>query len=297
MIYNHIEQMIGNTPIYKLEKQNQSTIYVKLEMFNIGGSIKDRVAMQMIDELEKDGKINKDTQFVEATSGNTGIGLALICASRGYSLTIIMPENMSKERIDLMKAFGASIILTDAKEGMEGAEKRAASMAKDGYIFLNQFENEANVRAHYLHTSKEIIKDFPAGIDFLITTIGTSGTMTGLASALKKKWPKMRVFAVEPFESAVLSGEKKGPHGIQGIGAGFVPPLYDKKLVDQIIKIKTDEACRCCNELAKKGLLLGISSGACICASRNVAKKEKGKTILCISPDGGIKYLSTGVFK
>ncbi|MFA5283243.1 MAG: cysteine synthase family protein [Bacilli bacterium] len=297
MIYHRVDELIGETPILELEHIGQSTIYVKLEMFNIGGSVKDRIALQMIDDMEAQGIIKRDSKLVEATSGNTGIGLAMVCASRGISLTIIMPENMSKERQDIMKAYGAKIILSEAKSGMKGAEILAEELAKQGYIYLNQFENQSNVKAHFEHTSKEIMAEFPKGIDYLVAGVGTSGTITGLSKALKVKFPKIKMIAVEPFESAILSGEVKGPHGIQGIGAGFVPPLYNKDYVDRVIKITTADAKQCVKDLARKGLLLGISSGAAITASRAIAKENKNAKILCISADGGIKYLSTGTYE
>lgn len=298
MIYHHVDELIGETPILELEHVGQNTIYVKLEMFNIGGSVKDRIALQMIDDMEAQGIIKKDSKLVEATSGNTGIGLAMICASRGISLTIIMPENMSKERQDIMKAYGAKIILSEAKSGMKGAETMAEELAEQqGYVYVNQFENRSNVKAHFEHTSKEIIKEFPKGIDYIVAGVGTSGTITGLSRALKAKFPKIKMIAVEPAESAILSGEAKGPHGIQGIGAGFIPPLYDKDCVDRVVKIPTADAKQCVKDLAKKGLLLGISSGAAITASRMIAKETKNAKILCISADGGIKYLSTGTYE
>lgn len=297
MIYRHVDELIGETPILELEHIGSSTIYIKLEMFNIGGSVKDRIALQMINDMEAQGIIKKDSRLVEATSGNTGIGLAMVCASRGISLTIIMPENMSKERQDIMKAYGAKIILSEAKSGMKGAETMAEELAKQGYIYVNQFENQSNVKAHYEHTSKEIMAEFPNGIDYLVAGVGTSGTITGLSKALKAKFPNIKMIAVEPAESAILSGELKGAHGIQGIGAGFIPPLYNKDVVNRVIKVTTAEAKQCVKDLAKKGLLLGISSGAAITASRMIAIENKNAKILCISADGGIKYLSMGIYE
>lgn len=296
MIYNHIFELIGNTPILKVDDENNSTVFAKLEMFNPGGSIKDRIAYEMIEDLKKEGLLNKNTKIVEATSGNTGIGLAMVLASYGYSITIVMPENMSKERQDLMKAYGATIVLTKADKGMQGAENKAHEMEKEGYFFINQFENKANLHAHYKTTAEEIIKDFPNGIDYFVAGVGTAGTLIGCGKRLKEKFPNIKIVAVEPAESAVLEGEKSGKHNIQGIGAGFVPPLYDKSLVDEIIKIKTADAEKETNMLAKEGLLLGISSGAAILASKKIAKMHKGAQIICICPDGGIKYLSTGIY-
>lgn len=296
MIYNHLDELIGHTPTLKLEQLNNSTIFAKLEMFNPGGSIKDRIALEMINTLEKKHKLNKNSKIVEATSGNTGIGLAMVLASRGYKITIVMPENMSKERQDLMKAYGATLILSPAKEGMSGSEKLAQDMEKEGYIFINQFENKANIEAHYKTTAEEIISDFPKGIDYFVAGVGTAGTLIGTGKKLKEKFPKIKLVAVEPSESAVLEGEKAGRHNIQGIGAGFIPPLYNKGLVDEIIKIKTLDAEQKTSQLAKEGLLLGISSGASILAAEIIAHKNPGKIIVCICPDGGIKYLSTGIY-
>lgn len=296
MIYNHITKLIGNTPILRIDNINGNTIFAKLEMFNPGGSIKDRIALEMISELEKNNALNTGTKIVEATSGNTGIGLAMVLASYGYSITIIMPENMSKERQDLMRAYGASIILTPAHKGMTGAEEKAAEMEKEGYFFINQFMNKANTQAHYHTTAEEIINDFPNGIDYFVAGVGTAGTLIGCGKRLKEKFPNIKIVAVEPTESPVLSGGKSGKHNIQGIGAGFIPPLYNESIVDSIIQIKTSDAESETRNLAKEGLLLGISSGAAILASKKIAKENKNKQIVCICPDGGIKYLSTGIY-
>lgn len=299
MIIQNILETIGSTPVLHLEKRKGNDIFVKLEMFNPGGSIKDRIALEMVNDLISQGKLGKGQKGVEATSGNTGIGLALVFASYGLPLTIVMPENMSQERIALMKAYGAEVILTPKEKGMAGAEQLADKMAKEkGYIFLNQFENRDNPKAHEKTTAQEIIKDFPVGLDYFVAGVGTGGTLMGNAKVLKGHYPKIKIVAVEPEESEVLEGKKAGPHGIQGIGANFVPPLYDASRVDRIIPIKSQEAVAKVNELAKRGLFLGISSGANILAAEKIADEcpDKGATILTVSPDGGIKYMSMGIY-
>jgi len=295
MIYQNIEEMIGHTPVLLVESINNSKIYVKLEGYNPAGSIKDRVAHEIIEEFLKEGKLNSHSKIVEATSGNTGIGLALICANRGIPLTILMPENMSKERIMLMEAYGAKVILTPKSEGMEGAEKRAQEMEKEGYLFANQFGTQANLKAHEKTTSQEIIKDF-ASLDYFVAGIGTAGTLIGNAKELKKAYPSLKIIGVEPKESPVLEGGKPGPHLIQGIGANFIPPLYDKKLVDEIIPIEGLLAEKKVASLAKKGIFLGISSGAAVLGAEKIAKENPDKIILAISPDGGNKYMSSGIY-
>jgi cysteine synthase A len=296
MIYQSLLETIGGTPVVHYDEINDNDIYVKLELFNPAGSVKDRVAYQMIKELKAQGLLKPGVKCVEGTSGNTGIGLAFVCAVMGIPLTIVMPENMSKERIDLMKAYGAEVLLTPKAEGMVGAEKKAAEMGKNGYVFLNQFENPANPKAHYLTTADEILADFPKGPDFFVAGVGTSGTLTGIASKLRTQGCKTKIIAVEPMESEVLEGKEPGPHSIQGIGANFVPPLYDKHLVDRIIDIKSEDALKKANELAKKGWFLGISSCAAILAGEQIAKENKGKSILVLAPDGGIKYMSMGIY-
>jgi len=299
MIYESVLDTIGHTPVVHLEKIAGNDIYVKLEMFNPGMSIKDRIAYEMITALIKEGKLGKPGQkAVEGTSGNTGIGLALVCANKGIPLTIVMPENMSAERINLMKAYGASVLLTPKAEGMAGAEKKAAEMQKEGYVFLNQFENKANPLAHEKTTAKEIIADFPKKLDYFIAGVGTAGTLSGNAKVLKKHYKNIRCIAVEPAESPILEGGTAGPHRIQGIGANFVPPLYEKSLIDGIIAIKSDDAVSEVNLLAKKGYFLGISSGAAILAAEKIATEnpQEGLTLLAISPDGGIKYMSMDIY-
>jgi cysteine synthase A len=298
MIYEHMSSLIGNTPILHLEKVGGNDIYVKLEMFNPSGSVKDRVALMMIDDLLSSGKLSKGGKAVEGTSGNTGIGLAMVCAEKGIKLTIVMPENMSKERIDLMRAYGAEVILTPKEKGMVGAEELAKEMGEKGYVFLNQFENKSNPKAHMKTTAKEIIRDFPEGLDYFVAGVGTAGTLIGNGMVLKEAYKNIKLIAVEPFESEVLEGKKAGPHKIQGIGANFVPPLYEKGIVDEIMPIKSDDAIKRTHDLAEDGIFLGISSGAAILAAENIARSNEGKglKILALAPDGGIKYMSMGIY-
>ncbi|MDD4154496.1 MAG: pyridoxal-phosphate dependent enzyme, partial [Bacilli bacterium] len=227
MIYNHITELIGNTPHLKLPSVNDNDIYVKLEMFNPGGSVKDRIALNMVNDLIKRNLLTKESRVVEATSGNTGIGLSFVLASHGISFTAVMPENMSKERIDLFRAYGTKIILTPAALGMSGAIAKAKELEQQGYVYIDQFLNKANPEAHMKTTAEEILRDFPR-LDYLVLGVGTGGTLTGLARIIRKHYPQLKIIAVEPEESKVLQGFSKGPHKIQGIGAGFVPPLLDK---------------------------------------------------------------------
>lgn len=298
MIYENIVDTIGRTPVLHLESVSGNDIYLKLEMANPGMSIKDRIAKQMIEDLVQEGKLGQGQKAVEGTSGNTGIGLALVCASKGIPLSIVMPENMSRERIDLMKAFGATVVLTPKEEGMAGAEQKAAEMGKNGYVFLNQFENVSNLKAHERYTAEEIIADFPDGLDYFVAGVGTAGTLIGNALRLRKHFPKIQIIAVEPFESQVLEGKMAGPHRIQGIGANFIPPLYRRDLVNRVLPIKGDDAVITVNHWSKKGVFLGISSGAAILGAEKIASENPGKClrILAVSPDGGIKYMSTGIY-
>ena len=304
-IYNSSVELVGGTPLLRLgnlatKYKLNSEFLAKCEMFNPMFSVKDRVALEMIKAYEKKG-IKKDTVFVEATSGNTGIGLAGICASKGYKLIIIMPENMSQERIALMRHFGADVILTPAEDGMNGAITKANILKErnENVVILNQFENEANPNAHRLNTAMEILEDTGGDFDVLVAGVGTSGTITGLASVLKTYNKDLYVVGVEPEESAVLSGEEKGGHKIQGIGAGFVPPLFDKKLVDEIVKIKSDDAIEMAKIVAKtEGLSVGISAGAAIKGAIELAKRKEfvNKRFIIILPDSVDRYLSTGFF-
>ena len=301
MIFNSVTEVIGKTPLINLgnikrELNLSSDIIAKAECVNPGGSIKDRVALKMIEDYEKSGLITKDTVIIEPTSGNTGIGLALVCAQRGYTLKIVMPDNMSKERIQLMRAYGAEVILTDGAQGMQLAIDKANEIKSsiENSIIAGQFENMSNPEAHYLTTGPEIFADTEGKIDILVCGVGTGGTITGVSKYLKEQNPSIKVVAVEPYTSAVLSGEKKGDHGLQGIGAGFIPTVLDTNSYDEIIKVKDEDAISCMKLLAKKeGILCGISSGAALYGAIEIAKKEKNKNIVVILPDTGTRYLSS----
>ena len=296
MIYNHITELIGNTPHLRLPSINNNQLYVKLEMFNPGGSVKDRIALSMVNDLVERGILNGASKVVEATSGNTGIGLSFVLASKGISFTAVMPENMSRERVDLFRAYGTHIILTPAALGMTGAIAKAKEMEQEGYVYIDQFRNHANPEAHMKTTAEEILRDFPK-LDYLVLGVGTGGTLTGLARIIRKRYPNLKIIAVEPFESSVLQGLPKGPHKIQGIGAGFVPPLLETKEVDRIISIASADAMNKAKLLARQGLFLGISSAAAILASEIVADQVKNAVILTVAPDGGAKYISTGAYE
>lgn len=301
MIYQNILELVGNTPILKvnnLTNDNCGEVYVKLEKSNPGGSVKDRAALGMIEKAEKDGILRPGVTIVEPTSGNTGIGLAMIGRLKGYKVIIIMPENMSKERIQLIKAYGAELVLTDARRGMKGAIDKALEYEKKGGYFIpQQFENYANAQKHYETTAEEIYNDI-SDLDYVVVGVGSGGTITGIGKKLKEKIPTVQVIAVEPASSAVISGGKPGAHKIQGIGAGFVPSVYDPEVVDEVFTVEDKDALEVTKECAlKEGLLVGISSGAAIFAAIEIAKKVgKGKKILAIAPDGGEKYISMGVY-
>lgn len=292
MIYENLLDLIGNTPVVKLDG-----IYIKLESYNFSGSVKDRPAKWMIEGLEKDGYLTPGKTIVEPTSGNTGISLAMIGAIKGYEVVLVMPDTMSVERQQIMKAYGAKIILTDGKKGMNGAIEEATRLVREkGYVMPSQFENKYNVKAHEESTAKEIINDFKH-IDYVVSGIGTGGTITGLGNVLKEKYPDIKIIGVEPSESPVLNGGAKGAHGIQGIGAGFKPDILDLNVVDEVITISTEDAKKEANRLAKKGLFLGISSTAAIKVGYNLREVVgQDKVILVIAPDSGFKYLSTGIY-
>ena len=305
-IYNSVAELVGKTPMLKLSKlakahKVKANLLAKCEFYNPAFSIKDRVALKMIENAEKSGKLTDETVFVEATSGNTGIGLAAICAAKGYKLVITMPENMSKERILLMRHFGAEVILTPAEDGMSGAIAKADMLAEKNpnVLLLSQFTNEANPDAHRFSTSIEIFEDTGGAVDVLVATVGTSGTLTGIASTLRSYNPDLYVVAVEPKSSPVLNGGEAGPHKIPGIGAGFVPKFYDKKLVNEVIDVTDEDALLAAKEVAKiEGLPVGISAGAALSAALEIAKREefKGKNIVIILPDAVERYLSLGYF-
>ena len=305
-IYNSVTELIGGTPILRLkniEKTHATSgeLYAKVEPFNPAGSVKDRVALHMIEDGEARGVISRGTTLIEPTSGNTGVGLAAICAERGYRLVIVMPENMSEERKTLMRAFGAELVLTDAALGMVGAIKRAEELQGEieGSLIMGQFYNPANPEAHYLTTGPEIWSDMDGKIDILVATVGTGGTMSGTARYLKEKNPNIKVIAVEPAGSPYISEGRAGAHAIQGIGAGFIPKNLDLSLVDEVLTVTDESAFEAARELARaEGLLVGISSGAALSAAKAVAGREEnaGKRIVVILPDTGERYLSSGLF-
>ncbi len=293
---NNILELIGQTPLVRINKilGNDAEIWLKLEKQNPGGSIKDRIALAMIEDAEKTGLLKKGGIIVEPTSGNTGIGLALVSAVKGYELILVMPESMSIERRKLAMAYGAKIELSAASKGMSGAIALAKEIQQQKKAFMPmQFENMINPQTHSQTTALEIIDNFPEGLDYMITGVGTGGHISGVAKVLKNKWPKIKVFAVEPKESSVLSGEKPGPHVIQGIGAGFVPKTLDINILDGIIRISGEEAYLYAQKAAKEeGLLIGISSGASLAAIATKANEIKGKKILSFAYDTGERYLS-----
>ena len=305
-VYESLPELIGNTPILELKRSGSvwktcAPIYAKLEYFNPLGSIKDRAALYMINEAQKSGKIREGTVVIEPTSGNTGIGLAYICATRGIRLVLTMPENMSKERRSLLAALGAEIVLTPAWEGMNGAVNKAQQLhRKNPNSFIpDQFGNPANVQAHVETTAPEILRDLDNQVDIFVSAVGTGGTLTGNAKVFKQVNPGCQVIAVEPAASPLLSQGKIGPHKIQGIGANFVPEILDRSLIDEIIPVADDDAYALCREVAKlEGLLVGISSGAALWAAREVARRpeNQGKRIVVILPDTGERYLSVNLY-
>jgi len=300
---NQVIELIGNTPVVRLNKmagKDDSAIWAKIESFNPGGSVKDRICLSMIEAAEKDKKIKPGAIIIEPTSGNTGIGLAMVCAAKGYRLILTMPETMSIERRMLLKAYGAELILTPGSEGMRGAVKRAEELAKENknYFMPQQFKNPANPDIHRRTTAQEILRQVKESIDAFVSGVGTGGTITGVGEVLKSKYPGIKIVAVEPAASPVLSGGTPGPHKIQGIGAGFIPDVLNMKIIDSIITVKDDEAKETAVRLAEKeGLLVGISSGAAAFAALKVARElGKGKAVVVIFPDTGERYLSTGLF-
>lgn len=301
-IYNSVTELVGKTPLVRLSKLGKkhkvkARILAKCEFLNPLFSVKDRVALNMLKKAEEKHKITEDTVFIEATSGNTGIGLAAMCAAKGYKLVITMPENMTKERIMLMRHFGAEVILTPAEDGMRGALAKAEMLMEKNpnVIMLKQFANEANPDAHRLGTSIEIMEDTKGEVDAIVSAVGTSGTLTGLASTLKTCNPDLYVVAVEPSASPVLNGGQPGPHKIPGIGAGFVPEFYDKNLVDEVFDITNEEALEMSREVASlEGLSIGLSAGAAVCAAVKLGMRPefRGKNIVVILPDSIERYLS-----
>ena len=306
MIHKSILDTIGNTPLVELKNIEKefglkATLLAKVESFNPGGSVKDRVGLAMIEKAEKEGRINKDTVLVEPTSGNTGVGLAMAAASKGLRLIITMPETMSVERRNLLKAYGAELVLTDGAKGMKGAIAKAEELLKEipNAFMPSQFTNPANPAIHYLTTGPEIFRDLDGQLDFFVAGVGTGGTISGTGKYLKEKKPDVKVVAVEPATSPVLSKGTPGPHKIQGIGAGFVPDTLDTSIYDEIIPVNNEDAFATGKLSARKeGLLVGISSGAAIFAAITLAKRpeNEGKTIVVLLPDTGERYLSTAMF-
>ena len=307
MIYKSAAELIGKTPLMELtnfEKANnlEAKIIAKLEYFNPAGSVKDRIAKGMIDDAEAKGLLNKDSVIIEPTSGNTGIGLASVAAARGYRIIIVMPETMSIERRKLMKAYGAELVLTEGAKGMKGAIERADELAKEipNSFIPGQFVNPANPEVHRQTTGPEIWEDAEGKVDIFVAGVGTGGTVTGIGSYLKSQNPNVKVVAVEPLTSPVLSQGKSGAHKIQGIGAGFVPKVLDTKIYDEIIAVDNDDAFETGREIGRnEGILVGISSGAAVWAARELAKRpeNKGKNIVVLLPDTGDRYLSTPLFE
>ena len=305
-IYRSLDALIGHTPMLELVNFRRNhelvaSVFAKLELFNPAGSTKDRAAKSIIDEAEKSGVLTEGGTVIEATSGNTGIGLAAICASRGYKLIIVMPDNMSRERQLLMSAYGAEIVLTDGKLGLGGAIKRAEELAEniDGAYLARQFENRANPQAHKDTTGPEIWEDTDGGVDIFVCCVGTGGTISGTGEYLKSKNPDVRIVAVEPSGSPYLSQGIAGSHKIQGIGAGFIPKTLNTEAYDEVVTVTDEEAYEYAAQMARcEGILVGISSGAALCAASKIAKKPEnaGKNIVVLLPDTGERYLSMGVF-
>jgi len=303
-VKNSVLELIGNTPLVKLNRiagDASCNVYVKIESQNPGGSVKDRIGLSMICEAEKQGKLNKDTIIIEPTSGNTGIGLALVCAVKGYKIILTMPESMSQERRRLLKAYGAQLVLTSAKEGIPGAIKKAEELVAKtpNAILLQQFQNPANPKIHRETTGPELWKATDGKIDFIVAGVGTGGTITGISEYIKTFKPDFKAVAVEPFGSPVLSGGKAGPHKIQGIGAGFKPDILKTELLDEVFKVKYEDAVKTARLLAsQEGILAGISSGAATFAALQIAKRaeNKNKTLVVILPDTGERYLTTSLY-
>ena len=306
-IFKSADQLIGETPLLELsgierEYGLKARLLAKLEYFNPAGSVKDRVAKAMLDEAEKSGELRPGAVVIEPTSGNTGIGLAAVAAARGYKAVIVMPDTMSEERRRLVKAYGAELVLTDGKKGMTGAIEKAEELKAEipGSIIAGQFVNPANPKAHFDTTGPEIYEDTDGKVDIFVAGVGTGGTVTGVGRYLKSKNPDIKIVAVEPSDSAVLSGKSAGPHKLQGIGAGFVPEVLDMSVCDEIMTVTSEQAFAAGREMGRReGVLVGISSGAALHAAKELAKREEneGKTIVVLLPDTGDRYLSTELFE
>ena len=305
-IYNGINELIGSTPLVKLNgfmsgKDAKADVCAKLEYFNPAGSVKDRAALYMIKDAEDKGMLKEGSVIIEPTSGNTGIGLAAVAGSKGYKVILTMPDTMSVERRNLLKAFGAEIVLTEGSRGMTGAIEKARELLSqyEGSFMPSQFENKANAKAHFETTGPEIFEDTDGKVDIFVAGVGTGGTLTGVAQYLKSKNPDVKIVAVEPEKSRVLSGKAAAPHGLQGIGANFVPDILDRDVIDEVFPVSEEDAYAVCRELSRKeGYLVGISSGAALFAAAEIAKREEntGKLIVALLPDTGERYLSTGIF-
>lgn len=302
-IYKSISELVGNTPLVQINKSNntKANIYAKVEYFNPTGSVKDRIAKSMIEDAEQKGLINKDTLIIEPTSGNTGIGLAAIATSKGYKAVIVMPDTMSVERRNLMKAYGAKVVLSDGTKGMKGAIEKANELKEENpnAFIPGQFNNPSNPLAHYKTTGPEIYNDLEGKVDVLVGGIGTGGTISGTGKFLKEKNPNLKIIGVEPASSPVLTKGKSGPHKIQGIGAGFVPDTLDRSILDEVITVENEDAFAYSRKLShNEGILVGISSGAAFKAALEIAQRKEyeGKNIVVILPDGGDRYMSTPLF-
>ena len=298
-IYTAVSQLVGKTPLLKLSYVEEANLLAKLELFNPAGSAKDRVALTMSRDAEEKGILKEGSVIIEPTSGNTGIGLAAMAAARGYRTVIVMPDSMSIERQKLMTAYGAELVLTPGALGMQGAIEKAEEMAKEipGSFITDQFNNPANAKAHFETTGPEIWEDTDGTVDIFVAGVGTGGTITGTGRYLKEKNPKVQVVAVEPAGSPLLSGGKAGPHGLQGIGANFIPGVLDQKIYDRVIPVTEEQAYAAARELGKKeGVLVGISSGAALHGAKLLAKENPGKNIVVLLPDTGDRYLSTAMF-